>query len=246
MPGVFPAALLGIVLCSLGTAHLSALLAPAALGAAAASVVAVSLFDVRSVFALLGFAASLWLGIASVSILLKRGLNFASAGMALAHLGVAVSILGATASGALQREALVSVRVGDIVEMGPWRTELVDVRPVAGPNWTALEAELRVTRNGRDAAVLHPQARTFVMPPMETTEAGLVGLWRGDLYAVLGKPDGSGKWQLHIWFKPLVRLIWLGALLMALGGLIALGGKFKVRIGGRRRREPSGTLAPAE
>jgi cytochrome c-type biogenesis protein CcmF len=223
------------------TGHLASRLLPAGIAAAGAVVVAVFPLGVREIGSLLGFGAAAWLGVASISILVKRGLTLSAAGMALAHLGVAVSILGATASGALQREALVAMRVGDAVEMGPWRAELMDVRPIAGPNWTAIEATLDVRRNGEPVAVLHPQSRMFVAPSQETTEAGRAGWRTGELYSVIGKPDGSGRWQVHLWVKPMVRLIWIGGLLMALGGVLALGGK--VRAGARRRSaEPEGAL----
>jgi cytochrome c-type biogenesis protein CcmF len=90
-----------------------------------------------------------------------------------------------------------------------------------------------VRRNGEPVAVLHPQSRMFVAPSQETTEAGRAGWRTGELYSVIGKPDGSGRWQVHLWVKPMVRLIWIGGLLMALGGVLALGGK--VRAGARRR-----------
>jgi cytochrome c-type biogenesis protein CcmF len=209
------------------TGHLPARLTPAAVGAAALTVAALALFDVRSLGALLGFGAAGWLGVASISILARRGLTLNAAGMALAHLGVAVSMLGATASGALQQEALVALRVGDAVEMGRWRAELQDVRPVAGPNWTAIEARIDVRRDGAPVALLTPQSRMFVAPAQETTESSRAGWRTGELYAVLGKPDGTGKWQVHLWFKPLVRLIWWGGMLMALGGMVALGGRVR-------------------
>jgi len=226
-----------------GTAHLPARLLPAGVAAAAATVVALALFDVRATIALLGFAAAFWLGVASLQILLKQGLTYGVVGMALAHFGVAVAILGATASGALQREALVSMRVGDVVEMDGWQARLIDVRPVAGPNWTALQAELQISRHGAEMAILKPQSRTFTRPAMETTEAGLQAFWRGDMYAVLGKPDGFGRWQIHLWFKPLVRLIWAGAFLMALGGVVALAGRARVRLPKRERGWP-GAFGP--
>ena len=240
---VVPLLLLMVALMAVGpwlswqkspTAHLPARLLPAGIAAASATLVAVAIFDVHSVTALLGFGAAFWLGVASLQILVKQSLTWGAVGMALAHFGVAVSILGATASGALQREALVSMRVGDRVEMDGWQAELVDVRPVAGPNWTALQAELRISREGDEIAILKPQARTFTRPEMDTTEAGLHALWRGDLYAVLGKPDGFGKWQIHFWFRPLIRLIWAGAFLMALGAVLALAGRARVRLPKRR------------
>ncbi len=225
------------------TGHLAARLLPAAVAAALAVVVALTLFGVRGIGALLGFGAAAWLAVASISILAKRGLTLNSAGMALAHLGVAVSILGATASGALQREALVAMRVGDAIQMGPWRAELMDVRPIAGPNWTAVEARLDVRRGGDSVAILRPQSRMFVAPAQETTESGRAGWWTGELYSVLGQPDGTGQWQVHLWFKPMVRLIWWGALLMAFGGLLALGGRVRA-LKPRRGVEMSGSPIP--
>jgi len=211
------------------TGHLAARLLPAGIAATLAVVVAVAFLGIRGIGALLGFGAAAWLAVASLSILVKKGVTLNSAGMALAHLGVAVTILGATASGALQREALVAMRVGDAIQMGPWRAELMDVRPVAGPNWTAVEATLHVRRNGESVAVLRPQSRMFIAPAQETTEAGRAGWWSGELYSVLGQPDGTGQWQVHLWFKPMVRLIWWGSLLMAFGGMLALGGRVRVR-----------------
>ncbi|MCG2841352.1 heme lyase CcmF/NrfE family subunit [Sandaracinobacter sp. RS1-74] len=220
-----------------GTGHLAARLLPAGAAAAVFVLVAAWPFGVRGVGWLLGFGAAAWLGAASLSMLLRKGVTLAIAGMALAHLGVAISILGATASGALQREALVALRVGDAVELGPWRAELLDVRPVAGPNWTAIEAQLEVKREGHRGAVLKPQSRMFVAPAQETTESGRAGWRTGELYAVLGKPDGSGRWQVHLWVKPMVRLIWWGGLLMAFGGLLALGGKLRAFAPHKWRRQ---------
>ena len=218
------------------TGHLAARLLPAGVAALLAVVIALWPLNVRGLGWLLGFGAAGWLAVASISILVKRGLTFGVAGMALAHLGVAVSILGATASGALQQEALVNMRVGESIVIGPWHAELADVRPVAGPNWTAIEARLEVQRNGKPYAVLTPQSRMFVAPPVETTESSRAGWRTGELYAVLGKPDGEGRWQVHLWVKPLVRLIWWGGVLMALGGLIALADRVRLR----RRRPAEG------
>ncbi len=209
-----------------------------------------ALFGVSGLLALLGVAASAWLAVASLQLLLRRGLTFGRAGTALAHLGVAVSILGATASGALQREALVSIPLGDGFALSGFTVTLDDVAPRAGPNWTALEATLSVTRDGAPVATLRPQSRTYTSPPMETTEAG-IAMWRaGDLYAVLGKPDGSGRWQVHFWVKPLIHFIWWGAVLMALGAVVALGGALRLGALARRRRAlpapPAAVPLPAE
>ncbi len=73
--------------------------------------------------------------------------------------------------------------------------------------------------------VLKPQTRFFTDPPTETNEAAIDTMLRGQLYTVLGKPDGEGRWQLRLWWKPFVTLIWLGGVLIALGGLLALAGR---------------------
>ncbi len=224
------------------TGHLSARLLPAGIAALAAVSIALWVLGVRGLGWILGFGASAWLAAASISILMKRGLTPGIIGMALAHLGVAVSILGATASGALQQEALVNMRVGDAIVLGPWRAELQDVRPVAGPNWTAIEAKIDVTRHGRPLAQLRPQTRTFIAPPMETTESARAGWRTGEVYMVLGKPDGEGRWQVHMWIKPLVRLIWWGGLLMAFGGVLALGDRVRLK---RRAGQAAHRAAPA-
>jgi cytochrome c-type biogenesis protein CcmF len=96
--------------------------------------------------------------------------------------------------------------------------------PVAGPNWTALQAELRASK-GSGVAVLKPQSRFFPSPPTTTNEAAIDTSWNGQLYAVLGEPDEQGRWQLRLWWKPFVTLIWLGGVLIALGGALALVGR---------------------
>ena len=145
-------------------------------------------------------------------------------GMALAHFGVAVAILGMASDSAFTQEKLAAARPGETVAVGPWLVEFRDVLPVAGPNWTALEAELRASR-GSGVTVLKPQSRYFVEPPTTTNEAAIDTGWNGQLYAVLGEQDGQGRWQLRLWWKPFVTLIWLGGILIALGGALALMGR---------------------
>jgi cytochrome c-type biogenesis protein CcmF len=125
------------------------------------------------------------------------------------------------------------VQIGQTQTVGPWTVLLKSVTPAAGPNFTATEAELRATR-GNGIMTLRPQTRYFSDPPMETNEAAIDTFWNGQLYTVIGKPDPSGGWQVRLWWKPFVTLIWLGGALIALGGAIALAG----RAWRRRRREP--------
>ena len=122
-------------------------------------------------------------------------------------------------------EKLVAVPVGGAVDVGPWKVKLGSIEPVAGPNWTALEAELQASYRAGAVTLLHPQSRSFWTPPQQTNESALYTRWNGQLYTVLGEQAEDGRWQLRLWWKPFVSLIWLGGALIALGGLLALLGR---------------------
>jgi cytochrome c-type biogenesis protein CcmF len=187
---------------------------------------------------LLGLIVALGVGAASVAPLWKRNLRrtpLFTWGMVVAHLGIAVALAGMASEAAFTREKLVAARVGDVVAVGPYSLRFDSVDPVAGPNWTAVEAKLTARRGDGSPFVLLPQARMFSTPPTETSEAAIATRLDGQLYTVIGKPDGTGRWQLRLWWKPFVSLIWLGGGLVALGGLLALIGR--VRREGRAARQ---------
>ncbi|MFT4055379.1 MAG: heme lyase CcmF/NrfE family subunit [Novosphingobium sp.] len=183
----------------------------------------------------LGLALSVGLGWASVLPLKGRNLRRTPLpiwGMVVAHFGIAVALFGMSSESAFSVEKLVAVRTGEVTQVGPWGVKLDTVEPVAGPNWTAMEARLLV-RYGVDGKVTRmlPQSRSFWAPPQQTSESALLTRWNGQLYAVLGgeapKVDGEkgARWQLRLWWKPFAPLIWIGGLLIALGGLLALLGR---------------------
>jgi cytochrome c-type biogenesis protein CcmF len=180
-----------------------------------------------SILPKLGLAVAAMLIPASFLPLIGRKLRrtpFSTFGMVIAHFGVGVALVGMSASSMFTKEVLTAARPGDTIEVGPWLVRFESVMPAAGPNWTALEAELRASRGG-GVSVLKPQARFYSDPPTETTEAAIDTVLTGQLYTVLGKPADDGRWQLRLWWKPLITLIWLGAGLIALGGALALGGR---------------------
>jgi cytochrome c-type biogenesis protein CcmF len=144
-------------------------------------------------------------------------------GMAIAHLGAGVAVAGMAADSAFTVEKLTASRPGETVSVGPWLVRFEAVSPVAGPNWTAVEAELRASRGG-GVHILRPQSRFFTSPPTETNEAAIKTLLNGQLYTVLGQTDAEGRWQLRLWWKPLVTLIWFGGVLVGLGGMLAFVG----------------------
>ena len=145
-------------------------------------------------------------------------------GVMVAHFGVAVALAGMAADSAFTRQTLAVVKEGETLNVGPWSVQLGEVVPTAGKNWTAMEAELRASR-GQGIQILKPQTRYFTDPPTETNEAAIETYWNGQLYTVIGRPDGSGGWQVRLWWKPFVTLIWLGGALIALGGALALVGR---------------------
>ena len=187
------------------------------------------------VLPLLGLIVAAGAGAASLAPLWKRKLlrtPLFTWGMVIAHLGVSVALVGMACESAFTKERLIALSPGQATNVGPYSIRFDSVLPTAGPNWTALEATLTARRGSGDAFVLKPQARAFTSPPTETSEAAISTKLDGQLYTVLGRPDGRGRWQLRLWWKPFVTLIWLG------GGMIAAGGALSL-IGRLRRRHPA-------
>jgi cytochrome c-type biogenesis protein CcmF len=174
----------------------------------------------------------LGVGLAFASLMPLRGrhmrrLPLATWGMVIAHFGIAVALIGMASDSAFSEEKLAALKVGDTAVVGPWQVTLQSVSPVAGPNWNALEGTMLASYAGGEPDTLTPQARSFWAPPQETTESALKTRWNGQLYAVLGKAADGERWQVRLWWKPFVTLIWLGGLLIALGGVLALLGRVK-------------------
>ena len=206
--------------------RLKRLAVPALVGLTAL-VIAVVAIPGNGVLSRIGLGVAAVLGLSAFLPLIGRKLwrtPLATWGMVVAHFGVAVAIAGMAASNLMTVEVLTAARPGEQVRVGPWAIEFESVTPTAGSNWTALEAELHATR-GSGITVLRPQARFYTDPPTETTESAIETVMSGQLYTVLGKPADDGRWQLRLWWKPLVTLIWLGGVLIALGGAMALLGR---------------------
>jgi len=189
-------------------------------------------------FPLLGIALSLALAVAAWMPLRGRKLlrtPFPVLGMVVAHFGLAVSVFGMAAESGFSSETLTALAPGESAKVAGWEVKLSDVNPVVGDNWVAVEGEMIAAKNGNEFA-LHPQSRQFFKPPMQTSEAALLTRWNGQLYVVIAQPDqeGNGRWQVRLWWKPFVTFIWYGAILIALGGAIALLGRM-----GRRAKRPA-------
>jgi cytochrome c-type biogenesis protein CcmF len=178
------------------------------------------------------FGLALAPGLALASLLPLRGRDLrrtplATWGMVVAHLGIAVALFGMASESAFSVERLVAAPIGRTTEVGPWDVTLTNVEPVAGANWTALRADIAASYRGGAPTVLHPAARSFWNPPQQTSESALKTRWNGQLYTVIGEQTEDGRWQLRLWWKPFAPMIWLGGILIALGGFLALIGRTK-------------------
>ena len=208
---------------------------PALLGTSALAATIVLWSDMH-ILPRLGIAAAAYLAAAALVPLVGRNplrAPLATWGMGVAHFGIAVSLAGMAANAAFTSERLAVATPGERLSVGPWLVQLQEVTPTAGKNWTAMEAELLATR-GQGPVTLKPQTRYFSNPPTETNEAAISTFWNGQLYTVIGRPDETGGWQLRLWWKPFVTLIWAGGALIAIGGALALVGRIW-----RRRRGAS-------
>ncbi|QGP78495.1 heme lyase CcmF/NrfE family subunit [Sphingobium sp. CAP-1] len=175
----------------------------------------------------LGLVIALSVGAASIAPLWKRNLwrtPLFTWGMVIAHLGCAVSLAGMACDSAFTVEKLVAARPGDMIQTAGWTIRFDRIMPIAGDNWTALQADMTVDRGGAPT-LIRPQSRFFSSPPTTTSEAALLTRWNGQLYVVLGEEVEGNRWQLRIWWKPFVTLIWLGGVMIALGGALALVGR---------------------
>jgi len=142
-------------------------------------------------------------------------------GMSIAHFGVGMFVLGVSVVSAFSVESDRSLVVGDQVSVAGYDFELRSLQNVDGPNYRAIEGEIDVRRNGEFVTQLRPQKRTYLVQQSPMTEAGIDAGWNRDLFVALGDPLGNNAWSIRMQYKPLIRLIWLGAFVMALGGIVA-------------------------
>lgn len=142
--------------------------------------------------------------------------------MSVAHFGVGLFVIGVTLVSAFNVENDVSMRPGQTVEVAGYQFELRELRGVEGPNYEAIEGLIEIRHDGDFIAEVRPQKRQYLVQQSPMTEAGIHAKWNKDLFVALGDQLGDDAWSVRIQYKPMIRFIWFGALVMALGGLIAV------------------------
>ena len=219
------------------------------LTAAAASV----LHGKASVGQTLGYLMAFWVASSIATDLLERLLpaaragrlgaalrqiGRAQAGMWLAHLGVAVFILGVTVVRTHETERDVKMQPGDTTEVGGYTFRLAGLSEVQGPNYVAAQGRIEVLRGGQRIAELTPEKRVYRVQSNPMTEAAIDSNLARDLYVSMGEQLPDGAWTLRVQHKPLITWIWWGCVLMALGGLLAVSDR-----GYRLNRRTAGAAA---
>jgi cytochrome c-type biogenesis protein CcmF len=198
---------------------------------------ALPLFHEGSVWAGLAVALSVWLLSSLVLSLRQRyryrkGLagiwhDFGSRGsgsyygMILAHFGVAVFIIGVTFVTQFDVEKDLRMSPGQSIELAGHTFRFDGVQAINGPNYRADRGTIRVFQDEEEVALLHPEKRTYLVQTRPMTEAGIDAGFTRDVYVSLGEALGGGDWSLRLYYKPFVRWIWLGGILIAIGGLLA-------------------------
>jgi cytochrome c-type biogenesis protein CcmF len=178
----------------------------------------------------------------------RRALNLprSAYGMTFAHMGLAVSVAGIAAS-AWQVEHIDVVRTGGALPIAAYVLHLDKVERLPGPNYTADDATVRITKGDATIAVVHPERRFFPLQQQTTSETAIRTNFLADLYIALGDPDNQGGWTIRAYYKPLVPWIWIGAVIMAFGGLVSLSDRrWRVGVAARVRAAAAAQAAAGD
>ena len=228
------------------TRLLGGVLAVAVAGSIAAA------FLAHSAAAALGAGLAVWIAVSTLRAIAGRvrrprdllHLPRGFAGMSVAHLGFATTLAGVCFVSVLEVEQVVRLAPGDTATVAGYEFRFEGVRDAVGPNYRARRAEIEVTREGRPVARLAPEKRTYASQAQPMTEAAIDPGFTRDLYVALGEPIGGGAWSVRLHYKPFVRWIWFGAVLMAIGGgLAAMDRRYRRRTVNQNTLDPLRALA---
>ena len=207
----------------------------------------------------LGLSLSAWIVLASIQLLVGRLKERAGAsagsrlrsitaswwGMWLAHLGVGIFIIGVTLVGSLDQNLDVKMKEGQRTELAGYTFLFRGAVDADGPNYDAARGMIELSRDGRALGTLTPEKRVYRAQGMPMTEAALdIGVFR-DVYVSLGEQLPDGAWIVSLYYKPFISWIWMGCLLMALGGVFAASDRRYRRLAAREATAGAGQRAAA-
>jgi cytochrome c-type biogenesis protein CcmF len=181
-------------------------------------------------------------GVTSLGSALAR-LQPSYLGMLAAHTGFALTIVGAVFVSQFSAERDLRLEAGDSVELNGYTFTLAELTVVEGPNYAADRGVFEVKYNGELLTTLLPEKRRYVASGQIMTEAAIDAGFTRDLYIAMGEPLGDGAWSVRVQHKPLIRWIWLGALMIGLGGLTTALDKRYRRVSAARHLRGDEALA---
>jgi cytochrome c-type biogenesis protein CcmF len=172
------------------------------------------------------------------------GLPRAAWGMTIAHFGLAITVAGVTGAALWQVESIQIMKPGQTVDVSGYEFTFDDARQIRGPNYAAERGFFTVKTGDKELIKLEPERRRYLVSGQETTEAAIFTTAMYDLYVVLGEGNGKGGWTIRLYYKPLVPWLWIGSLIMVLGGIVSLTDR-RLRIGAPSRRQQDAAVSPA-
>jgi cytochrome c-type biogenesis protein CcmF len=171
---------------------------------------------------LIGITLAIWIALSTLQSIYRQTHRTQSFyGMVIAHLGVAVCILGITLSMTYQQERHVRLSPGDVVSIGQYSFQLERIEKLVGSNYGGFNAKFLVKKNNHEITEMNAQKRNYHIAGMMMTDAAIQAGFFRDLYVSLGEPLDKEAWSVRVYYKPFIRWIWLGALLMMFGGILA-------------------------
>jgi cytochrome c-type biogenesis protein CcmF len=198
--------------------------------AGVAAVVVLALISPRSIAAIGCFAVAGWvIGASVIDMRKRRGARASAFAAALAHAGLGVALMGVAGATVWRSEALTVVAPGQIMTVGPYRFRFDGVTREKGPNYIADRAHFAIMSDGKAGAMLQPEHRFFPAEGQDMNNTAIHTTGYRDLYLALGDDRGNGRFAVRAYVFPLAPLIWLGGLLMALGGILGLWGRLRLR-----------------
>jgi cytochrome c-type biogenesis protein CcmF len=196
---------------------------PAMLAALAALFIVIAFTHARDISTICGFSLAVWLAAGSVKWLLGAKGRSGRYAVFLGHIGAALMVAGITASAAWKDEVQLQAAAGDLLNIAGYNVTYKGSKDITGENYTAKQAELQVV--GKDGAIissLFPEYRTYSIRGSNTSETDIYYSPVGDIYSVIGETSPEGKTAIRLYFQPMISLIWLGFMLMALGGITSI------------------------
>ena len=202
------------------------LLITLAIATAIALAVAFGVFSASKVLTPVGLALGSWIILASMLDPIDRwrrklSLPRSVLGMAVAHIGLGVTVIAITCVQSFTLERDVALGLGESTQLGAYELRFDEMTKLEGPNYEGIRGQITVSQAGKPLIRLHPEKRFYWVQKSVMTEAGIHTRWGTDVFVALGDDLGAGRWSIRAQLRPLIDFVWLGAFIMAFGGLLA-------------------------